>query len=262
MSTATAVPAPYRLTSRGVLRSEWHKLWTLRSTWIMLGVASVFTVVLGMILAATYTPSPEDEIDPVMYALLGTQVGQVAIAVLGILLTAGEYSTGMVRATMTAVPRRLPVLWAKTTVFTTVALLTLLVTNFVTFPLAELFLGGTDLEASFKDPGVVRALAGSAAGTTLIGVIVLGLGSALRSIPGTIGAYVGGLILLPQLATMIPNDTVQDLLNYFPLPAAESLAALHTTSGDLAPGTGLLALCAWAVASLAAAAILLRRRDV
>lgn len=262
MSTATAVPAPYRLTSRGILRSEWHKLWTLRSTWIMLGVASVLTVVLGMILAATYTPSPDDEVDPVTYALLGTQIGQVAIAVLGILITAGEYATGMVRATMTAVPRRLPVLRAKTAVFGAVALGTLLVTNYLTFPLAQMFLGGTDLEASLGDPGIARAIAGSAAGTTLIGVIVLGLGSALRSIPGAIGAYVGGLILLPQLAVMIPNDTVQDLLNYFPLPAAESLAALHTTSGDLAPGTGLLALCGWAVASLAAATYLLKRRDV
>lgn len=266
MSTATAstsrATAPYHLTSRGILRSEWHKLWTLRSTWIMLTLASVFTVALGMIVAATYTATPGDEIDPVTYALLGTQVGQVAIAVLGILITAGEYSTGMVRATMTAVPSRLPVLRAKTAVFGTVALGTLLVTNFLTFPLAQMFLGGTDLEASLGDPGIARAVAGSAAGTALIGVIVLGLGSALRSVPGAIGAYVGGLILLPQLATMIPNDTVQDLLNYFPLPASESLAALHTSSDDLSPGAGLLTLCVWAVASLAAAAYLLKRRDV
>ncbi|MFE6164180.1 ABC transporter permease [Streptomyces sp. NPDC056486] len=261
-ATTTTLTSPYRLTSRGILRSEWHKLWTLRSTWIMLGLASVFTVILGMIVAATYTPNPADEIDPVTYALLGTQIGQVAIAVLGILITAGEYSTGMVRATMAAVPRRLPVLWAKTAVFGTVALGTLLVTNFLTFPLAQLFLGGTDLEASLGDPGIARAVAGSVAGTVLIGVIVLGLGSALRSIPGAIGAYVGGLILLPQLALMIPNDTVHDVLGYFPLPASESLAAVHTASGDLSPGAGLLTLCAWAVASLAAAAYLLKRRDV
>ncbi|MFG2501549.1 ABC transporter permease [Streptomyces sp. NPDC048441] len=262
-TSTTATPtAPYHLTSRGILRSEWHKLWTLRSTWIMLGLASIFTIALGMILAATYTPDPADEVDPVTYTLLGTQIGQVAIAVLGILITAGEYSTGMVRATMAAVPRRLPVLWSKAAVFGTIALGTLLATNFLAFPLAELFLGGTDLEASLGDPGIARALAGSAAGTALIGVIVLGLGSALRSVPGTIGAYVGGLILLPQLATMIPNDTVQDALSYFPLPAAESLAALHPASGDFSPGAGLLTLCAWAVASLAAAAYLLKRRDV
>ncbi|MEU6769450.1 ABC transporter permease [Streptomyces sp. NPDC046853] len=261
-ATAPTKSAPYRLSPRGILRSEWHKLWTLRSTWIMLGIASIVTAVLGMIVGATYSPNPGDEIDSVTYALLGTQIGQVAIAVLGILVTAGEYSTGMVRATMAAVPRRLPVLWAKTAVFGTVALGTLLVTNFLTFPLAQIFLGGTDLEASLGDPGIARAVAGSAIGTALIGVIVLGLGSALRSIPGAIGAYVGGLILLPQLATMIPNDTVQDFLNYFPLPAAESLAAVHTTSGDLSPGAGLLTLVAWAVASLTTAAYLLKRHDV
>ncbi|MGW6025137.1 ABC transporter permease [Streptomyces sp. NPDC055214] len=261
-STTTASPAPYHLTSRGILRSEWHKLWTLRSTWIMLGLASVFTVILGMIVGATYSPNPGDEIDPVTYALLGNQIGQVAIAVLGILVTAGEYATGLVRATMAAVPRRLPVLRAKAAVFAAVALGTLLVTNFLTFPLAQMFLGGTDLEASLGDPGMARAVAGSAIGTTLIGVMVLGLGSALRSVPGTIGAYVGGLILLPQLAMMIPNDTVRDLLNYFPLPAAESLATVQTTSGDLSPGAGLLTLCAWTAASLASAAYLLKRRDV
>ncbi|MGW5735292.1 MULTISPECIES: ABC transporter permease [Streptomyces] len=259
----TALPrAPYRLTSRGILRSEWHKLWTLRSTWIMLGLASVSTVAVGVIASATYSPDPRNEIDPVTYALLGTQIGQVAIAVLGILMTAGEYATGMVRATMTAVPRRLPVLRAKTAVFVTVGLTTLLVTNYLTFPLAQLFLGGTDLEASLGDPGIARAIAGSAAGTVLIGVIVLGLGSALRNVPGTIGAYVGGLILLPQLATMIPNDTLRDVLDHFPLPAAESLATVHTASGELSPGAGLLTLLGWAVATLAAAAYLLKRRDV
>ncbi|MEV0324302.1 ABC transporter permease [Streptomyces sp. NPDC050658] len=267
MTTATTtlrstLRSPYRLTSRGILRSEWHKLWTLRSTWITLTLASVFTVVLAMILAASYSPSSDNDLDPVTYTLLGTQIGQVAIAVLGILITAGEYSTGMVRATMTAVPRRVPVLRAKTAVYGTIALGTLLVTNFLAFPLAQPFLEGTDLEASLGDPGIARALAGSAAGTTLIGLIVLGLGSMLRSIPGAISAYVGGLILLPQLATAIPGDTVQDVLNYFPLPAAESLAALHTAPGDLSPGMGLLTLCAWAVASLAGAAYLLKRRDV
>ncbi|GAA3145474.1 ABC transporter permease [Streptomyces rectiviolaceus] len=261
-TTAPTATAPYHLSSRGILRSEWHKLWTLRSTWIMLGLASIFTVILGVILGATYSSSSGDDIDPVTYALLGTQIGQAAIAVLGILVTAGEYSTGMVRATMAAVPRRLPVLWAKTAVFTTVALGTLLVTNFLTFPLAQMFLGGTDLEASLGDSGIARAVAGNAVGTAFLGVIVLGLGSALRSIPGTIGAYVGGLILLPQLATTIPNDTVQDILNYFPLPAAESLAILDASSGDLSPGTGLLTLCGWAVASLTVAAYLLKRRDV
>lgn len=265
MSTTTAT-APrgqgYRLTPRGILHSEWHKLWTLRSTWIMLGIASVLTVAIGVIAAATYTADAGDEIDAVTYTLIGTQIGQVAIAVLGILITAGEYATGSVRATMAAVPRRLPVLWAKTAVFTTAALGTLLVTNFVAFPLAQLFMDGTDLDASLGDPGITRAVAGSAAGTVLLGVIVLGLGSALRSVPGAIGAYVGGLILLPQLAMMIPNDTLQDALAYFPLPAAESVAALHTASGDLSPGAGLLTLCVWAVASLAAATYLLKRRDV
>ncbi|MEW1569916.1 ABC transporter permease, partial [Streptomyces sp. NPDC093509] len=134
----TTTPLPYRVTPARVLRSEWHKLWTLRSTWINLAVTSLLTAAMGAGLGAAYDGSGEGGMDPVMFTLLGTQFATVNLGVLGILATAGEYSTGQIRATMTAVPRRLPVLYSKAAVLTAIALPLTLATNLLTFPLARL----------------------------------------------------------------------------------------------------------------------------
>jgi len=255
---------PYALTTRRIVSSEWAKLWTLRSTWIALAVASVVTIGLSMLIGGTYSPGEADsgDIDPVQLALLGTQFGQIVIAVLGILFTAGEYSTGMIRSSLTAVPRRLPVLWAKAGVYAAVSLAVLLATVFLAFPLSQLFLGGTDMEASLADPGVVRALTGTAVGLTLIGTLALSLGAILRSIPGAIGAYIGGLVVLPELGTMVPVDAVKDAMEYFPIRASESLMTLNPGPDTLSTSVALLTLGAWVVAGLSAAALLLKRRDV
>ena len=125
-SPAHAARPAYQVTGPRVLRSEWAKLWSLRSTWITLGLALLFLVGFGLIAAAQYKSSISSgqQMDPgfakstaVRLALIGTNVAQLALGVLGVLVTAGEYSTGMIRSTLAAVPRRLPVLWAKSAVF-------------------------------------------------------------------------------------------------------------------------------------------------
>ena len=140
MSTLTTPAAPttraarpaYRVTGRHVLRSEWTKLWSLRSTWITLGLGLVFLVAFGLISAARYKSNissgqPLDEdfagATALNLSLFGTNFAQLALGVLGVLVTAGEYSTGMIRSTLTGVPRRLPVLWSKSAVYGVVALL-------------------------------------------------------------------------------------------------------------------------------------------
>lgn len=134
-TTAPATVAPaYRVTPYRVLRSEWHKLWTLRSTWINLAATAVLTLGMGAGISAAYDGSGEGGLDTVVFVLLGTQFATINLAVLGILATAGEYSTGQIRATMTAVPRRLPVLWSKAAVLAAVAFVLSLWTNLLTFP--------------------------------------------------------------------------------------------------------------------------------
>jgi hypothetical protein len=259
MTTATL---PYRVTPAGVLRSEWHKFWTLRSTWITLAVTSALTAAMGAGLGAAYDGTGEGGMDTVVFVLLGTQFAQINLGVLGILATAGEYSTGQIRATMTAVPRRLPVLWSKAAVLAAVALPLTLATNLLTFPLAQSFLSGTDQSASLGDPGVLRALAGNAAGLTLLAVLALGIGALLRSVPMAIGAFIGLVMILPEILAMLPYAVVDDAVRYFPGKALEALTTAHPLPGAASPGAALLAMFLWTTTVLAMAALVLRRRDV
>ncbi|MFD3519155.1 ABC transporter permease subunit [Streptomyces sp. NPDC058653] len=253
------------VTATRVLRSEWHKFWTLRSTWVTLSGASLLILATGLAMAISREPAgagPEEVRDPVVLTLLGIQFGQIILTVLGVLFTAGEYSTGMIRASLSAVPRRHPVLWAKATVFAAVTLVTGLITTFATFLLAQPFLSDTDMGASLTDPGVARAIAGTALSLTLLGVLGLGLGALLRSVPGAIGAFFAGVIILPEVLSALPSDAVKDLVRYFPARASESLGAVHHHAGSPSDGTALLTLCLWALVALGTAGWLLKRRDV
>ncbi|QGV79808.1 ABC transporter permease [Streptomyces ficellus] len=253
----------HTVTPARVLRSEWHKLWTLRSTWITALTASGLVLGIGLIMGATYTPGGGDaDIDTVVLVLYGTMLSQICLAVLGVLVTAGEYATGMIRASLTAVPRRTPVLWAKAAVFAVSVFTLSLVTALVTFLAAQLLLSGTDQTASLTDAGVLRAIAGSSAGLTLVSLIALGLGALLRSVPGGLGAFVGGVMIVPEIVSMLPYDAVDTAVRYFPTQAFGALGSATPLPGAASPGAALLALVLWAAASLGSAALLLKRRDV
>ncbi|MEU2025059.1 ABC transporter permease [Streptomyces sp. NPDC016469] len=260
--TTTALPHPYRVTPARVLHSEWHKLRTLRSSWITLGLAAVFILGVGILMGTTYTSDGGDsDMDTVILVLYGSLLASLCMVVLGILVTAGEYSSGLIRASLTAVPRRLPVLWAKAAVFTVTVFTAMFATSLVTFVIAQLFLHDTDQAASLSDPGVLRAVAGNAAGTTFLGLIALGLGALLRSVPGAIGAFIGGVMILPEVLTTLPYDTVETAVRYFPTQAAGVLGSATPLPDAASPGPALLALVLWASATLVPAAVLLRRRD-
>ncbi|TRV72872.1 ABC transporter permease [Streptomyces sp. 130] len=260
--TTTPLPHPHRVTPARVLRSEWHKLRTLRSSWIALGLAVVFVLGVGVLMGTTYTPDGGDsDMDTVILVLYGSILASLCTVVLGILVTAGEYSTGLIRASLTAVPRRLPVLWAKAAVFTVTVFTAMLATALVTFVVAQLFLHDTEQAASLTDPGVLRAVAGNAAGTTFLGLIALGLGALLRSVPGAIGAFIGGVMILPEVLNTLPYDAVETAVRYFPTQAAGVLGSATPLPDAASPGPALLALVLWASATLGSAAVLLRRRD-
>ncbi|MGY0025017.1 ABC transporter permease [Streptomyces sp. cg35] len=254
-------PTAYAVTPRRVLTSEWHKFRTLRSTWWTLGLAAALVVTVGLVMGSTYD-GDDANIDTVVFTLFGTQLSQICVAVLGILITASEYSTGLVRATMAAVPRRLPVLWSKAAVFTACAFTFTFVTNTVTFLLAQIWLSDTDKALSLTDSGVLGALAGNAAGVTLLSLTALGLGALCRSVPAAIGAFVGAVMILPEVLQMISYDAVQSALKFFPAKSAESLGSIAPVADHNAPLTALVSLVLWAAAVLAAAGLLLKRRDV
>ncbi|MDG9685611.1 ABC transporter permease [Streptomyces sp. DH18] len=265
-ASPTSPPSPssqYRITTPRILRSEWHKLHSLRSTWITVASAVVMVLGVGLIMGGTYTSGGGDsDVDTIVLTLYGSMLGQLCLIVLGILMTAGEYATGMIRSSLTAVPTRLPVLWAKAAVFAATVFTVMFATALITFAAAQAFLHDTDQAASFTDPGILRALAGNAGALTLLGLIALGLGALLRSVPGAIGAFIGGVMILPEILGMLPYDAVERAIMYFPTQAAGALGSATPIPGTVSPGPALLALFLWAGTTLAAAALALNRRDV
>ncbi len=253
----------HRVTAARVLRSEWHKLTTLRSTWIGLGLTVVLTLGTGLLVAASYEGGGgDDDIDTVLMVLLGMQFTYVVLGTLGVLTTVGEHSTGQIRATMTAVPRRLPVLWSKAAVLACAGFLTVLTANVLTFPLAQTFLSDTAHAASLTDPGVARALVTNAAGLALLGVLALALGSMLRSVPTWHRRPDRPHDDPAGTPPLLPYDIVDDAARHFPAKAVEALTHATPQPGMPSPGAALLSMALWTAGSLALAALLLRRRDV
>ncbi|AXG82196.1 ABC transporter permease [Streptomyces paludis] len=270
----TAAPAAYKVTGVRVLRSEWAKFWSLRSSWITLGVAVVLLVALGAIASATYSPGAAGDggnggppgpgagtQDAVSLALLGVTFASLAAGVLGVLLAAGEYSTGMIRSTLAAVPRRLPVLWSKAAVIGPVILVVTSAGALAAFALGTLGLRGEEIALSLGDSGVLRSLAGAGVYLALVAVLGVALGMLLRSSAGAIAVLVGVLLILPGLASLLP-DSLYDTINpYFPGNAGSAVYALHQSSGALSPGAGLAVFAGWVALALAGAALRLVRTD-
>jgi ABC-type transport system involved in multi-copper enzyme maturation permease subunit len=257
-----------RVTQWGVLRSEWTKLRSVRSTAWSLAAAFVLTIALADIAAAVVVNrwphmQAHDRADfhPLDVAQVGVQLAQLAIGVLGVLLITAEYSTGMIRASMTAVPRRLPVLAGKILVYALVTFCLMAPASLIAFFSSQAILSGRNIDTSFTAPGVPRAVIGAALYLTVIGLFGLGLGAIVRNTAGGIAAFAGIMFVLPPLMNVLPTSWNQAASPYLPLQAGERVMALHQ-GNQLAPWTGFGVLCIYAAVALVAAAILLRRRDV
>jgi ABC-type transport system involved in multi-copper enzyme maturation permease subunit len=271
MSTLVLQPAStaiqvHDVRLRRVVASEWVKLWSLRSTVLTL-LAAVSTMVLIGCLAAWAFTSNWDDLDPVERAafnpidpaLVGVNLAQLAVGVLGVLLITGEYATGMIRATLAAVPTRLPVLWAKTGLYAGVVFVLMSVTSLVAFLMAQLFLGerGADLSVD----GLPRALLGTAGYLTAIAVLAVALGFLLRSTAGGIATLFGLLLVVPTLGLLLPSSWRDTLLPYLPSYAGSAVTTVRPQDDLLSPTGGALVLLAWALVPLLAAAASFRRRD-
>ena len=280
MSAVTAFPTPRtrihtgRVTQMRVAVSEWTKLRTLRSTRyaLLAGVAMTigFAIIPALVNASRWsTMSAADRagFHPLETSLIGVTIAQLAIGVLGVLVISGEYSTGMIRSTFAAVPKRLPVLWAKAGVFGLVTLVLALPSTLIAFFSAQAILrghslNGHDIALSFSDPGVARAVIGGALYLTLIGLLGLGLGAILRNTAGGISALAAILFVLPPLTSVLPASWGDTISPYLPSNAGTAIMQTGHPAHTLAPWTGLGLLAGYTAVAIALAAIQLRRRDV
>ena len=277
MTTSTA-PAPAavrtplrsgRVTQARVIRSEWTKLWSLRSTRWSLLAAFIAMAGLGPLVAAvqmgrwTQLDSHErltyTSLDP---AVGGWHLAQLAIGVLGVLVISGEYSTGMIRSSFMAAPRRLPVLWAKTGVFAAVTFALMLVATFISFYAVQAIVTQRHLQHSLGDPGALRVVIGTALFLTVLGVLCVALGALMRNTAGGIALFVFLLFVLPGITAILPASVADSISPYLPLNAGTTVASVvFENPHHLSPWGGFAVFAGYAVLAMILAAVLLRRRD-
>lgn len=282
MTAATLTPSPSvrtdaRLTFARILRSEWIKLTSLRSTLWSLSLIVVLGVGLGFLVASlglgdpgASGPSTPDPSTVLTTATIGVAFGQLIAAVLGVLVVSGEYSTGMIRSTLAAVPTRLPVLGAKALVLfllvTTVGAITMFGAWAATYPVFE----GQGLAIGLDEPGLALALAGAAVYLGLTAVFALGLGTLVRSSAGGIAAALGVILVIPTVLPLVALavDWVDEVAPYVLSNAGVAMARLSSSEAVdpvgqvlLEPWLGGLVVLAWTLVSFTLGAIALRRRD-
>ena len=273
-SAAVSVSIP-RLTQRSrvtqarVVLSEWTKFVSLRSTLWSLGVGVLLTIAFPIAFAAVtgshwshMSASDRAGRHPLDIALAGVNVAQLAIAVLGVLVITGEYSTGMIRSTLIAVPKRLPVLWAKLAVHAVVSFVLLVPSVLIGFFASQAILSRHHiLQISFGAPGVARSLLGGAVYVMLVGIFALGIGAIVRSTAGGIATFAGIFFVIPPLMNILPASWNDAISKYLPSEAGRQLFSLQQGAHSLSPLWGGLLLLGYCAAAIAAAAVLFVRRD-
>jgi hypothetical protein len=246
-----------------VVRSEWVKLRSLRSTGIVLGLTAVLMVALGMLI--TYfswhgsNAFARARFDAIDRSLSGAHLAMLTVGVLGVLVITGEYTTGMIRSTLSAVPRRLPVVWAKVAVFAPVTFVVSLVSALVAFLVSQALIAPHG--ASLSSPGALRAVVGVALFLTVMGIMGTGLGFLTRSTAGGITSVVGLTFVLQAIGAALPASWQHSVVPYLPLQAGEAVFTIRPDTTLLAPWPGFALFCAYAALTVLAGAYTLEHRD-
>jgi ABC-2 type transport system permease protein len=258
-----------KVTQARVLLSEFTKFRTVRSTvWtllvavvLMIGISALFSAVTAS-QYHTFSAADQASFNPVSTSLGGMMFAVVAFGVLGVLMISGEYSTGMIRSSLTAVPRRLPVLWGKLAVFAGVIFSVSLVASFISFFLGQALLNSHQLGVSITAPGALRSVIGAALYVTVAGMIGVALGALFRNTAAGIATFAGVFFVIPPLTQLLPASVSDHLTQYLPSYAGEAVwGGTRGISDALSPWAGFALLCGYAVVLIAAAAVRLRRVD-
>jgi ABC-2 type transport system permease protein len=252
-----------------VLKSEWTKLRSVRSTvWALLATIGI-TIGLGMVLCLAYVARYDRldlqrrrNLDPTLLSLRGLFLSSLALGVLGVLVMSAEYATGSIRSTFTAVPQRRTVLAAKALVFGTVALLVSFGSAFAAFGIGQAILARKHVGVSLSDPTVLRAVAGAGLYLTIVGLLGLALGTILRRTAGAIATLVGLIFIADVLVSALPDPWNTDIGKFFPGNAGLALFSVRANADRLTPGAAAIVLLLWVAVALTVATVALTRRDV
>ena len=226
-----------------------------------------FTVLFTALTAANWKQTGADQrvtiaADPVSFIMgAGLGLGQLTICVLGALLITTEYSTGVIRSSLLAVPRRIPMLAAKAVVFAVLILIAAEIVCFAAFLTGSAILH-SHAPVSLGDPNVTRAVIGSGLYLTVVALLALAIGAIIRHTAGAISAVIGVILVVPILAGLLPGTVGKHINAYLPAQAGTLIGQAHRQSGDLLTAwQGFGVLCIWAAVLLGVAVYLLKRRD-
>lgn len=265
----TWLPTDVQVTPWRVVLSEWSKFWSLQSSRIAVVATAVGMVGLGVLVSAI-TASRWDELpqmardhfDPTLTSLNGFELAQLVVGVLGVLMVSGEFGTGMIRSTLTAVPTRLPVVLAKAGVCAAVMFVVGEVASFTAFLAGQALFASRHIEADLSEPGVLRAVVGTGLYLMVVGLLGVAIGWILRSTAGGVATLFGLLLVLPVLGRVLPDSVARHVVPYLPSNAGGAVTLVAPRPDLLAPWTGFAVFCLYAVAGFAIAAAVVRRRDV
>ncbi|GAA0914836.1 ABC transporter permease subunit [Streptomyces thermoalcalitolerans] len=250
-----------------IIRSEWTKIRSVASTVWTLSLALVVTVALGMLVSALARRGFGDmgeqdrlSFDPTYISFAGMGLGQLAMIVFGVLVVTNEYSTGMIRISLAAVPRRGAFLTSKVAVATTLALVVGMVTSFMAFFLGQALLGS--LGTSLGEEGVLRAVVGGGLYMALIAMFSMGIAVMLRSPMLSLGILMPFFFLISNILGAVP--ATKKFGQFLPDQAGSRIMQVVIPAGDDTPygpwgGLGIMVL--WVIAALVGGYLLLRKRD-
>lgn len=253
---------------RAVVRAEWTKMRSVRSTMWTLLVAVGLAIGFGALVSVsqmsswdTLDPAVRARFDPTSFSLSGLFLAQIAVGVLGVLLITSEYATGQIRATLAATPQRVTVLVAKGATFVAVVLGVGLVASFGAFFVGQAAFATKGLDASIGAPEVRRAVVGGALYLAAVGLLGLGVGTILRRTAGAISALVGMLVVVPIITGFLPASWNENVGRYFPARAGMAVFNVLPDPASLSPWVGFAVLVGYAALALTVGGVLLARRD-
>jgi ABC-2 type transport system permease protein len=256
---------------RTALQAEWTKLRTVAGTgWLLLAAAVLTAGLSAAAVAATRCPAGDCGVDATKLSLTGVQLGQAVVAVLAVLTVSTEYSTGMIRTTLTAMPRRTTVLGAKATVLTAAVLMAAPLGVLGSVLAGRFILPGNGFTAargysplSLSDGPTLRAAAGSVLYLALIALLSVGIATLVRDSAAAIGTVLGLLYLFPIVLQVVTDPTMKRHLQQIaPSNAGLTIqATVDLHSLPISPWAGLGVLAAWAAGALLAGGVLLEIRD-
>ena len=265
---ATAPPPAVgrRTLFAAVLRSEARKLATVRSTaWALLAAVAfnvITAAVLGALLPGHLSAHQKATIDSVRVSLGGLHLSQIAIGLLGVLAITSEYSSGMIRAALAAVPQRRLLLTAKALVLTAAVAVTCIAACLAAYLAFQAFLpAGDAMRTTLADPGVLRAVIGAGLYLIVLALLGLGLGAILRSSAAAVAILFGVLFVPSLLVALLPSSWQDSIGRYLPMDAGDAIYIVRPEPHMLTPWAGFGIFCLYTAATLAAGFVLIGRRD-